>query len=70
MCDKITQCYSMIISSDHITHDNDWKLKEKPQDLEVYFAFFYICQIFDKIKEDKKETNEFHKNRKSRVEYK
>ncbi len=28
MCDKVTQCCSMIITLYHITHDNDGKLRE------------------------------------------
>ncbi len=41
MCDKITHYYSMIISSDHITHDNDGKLKKNRRHTHISVLFFF-----------------------------
>jgi hypothetical protein len=46
MCDKITQ---WLFHRDHITHDNDWIVKEENVIPISVLCFFYIkCQIFGK----------------------
>ena len=51
MCDKITHYYSMIISSDHITHDNDGKLKKNRRHIHISVLFFLYVKYLKRSKE-------------------